>query len=125
MIEREINSANDNPLVDPETGALYRAGNFYGGHIARLLDTWKLDCAVMANWANALMAVLVDPNLDHPLSRLTIYGGGALVFGMSVHLHSAREWESMALAAGFASARVSPLNFTVLGPISLCVECFC
>jgi phenylalanine ammonia-lyase len=64
VIEREINSANDNPLVDPDTGALYQAGNFYGGHIARLLDTWKLDFAVMANWANALMAVVVDPRFN-------------------------------------------------------------
>jgi phenylalanine ammonia-lyase len=59
-VEREINSANDNPLIDPETGRLYKAGNFYGGHIARLLDTWKIDFAAMANWGNALMAVLVD-----------------------------------------------------------------
>ena len=67
LLEREINSANDNPLVDPETGALYRAGNFYGGHIARLLDTWKIDFAVMANWANALMAVLVDDKFNNGL----------------------------------------------------------
>ena len=67
VIEREINSANDNPLIDPETGALYRAGNFYGGHIARLLDTWKIDFAVMANWANALMAVLVDDRFNNGL----------------------------------------------------------
>ena len=67
LIEREINSANDNPLVDPETGTLYRAGNFYGGHIARLLDTWKIDFAVMANWANALMAVLVDDRFSNGL----------------------------------------------------------
>lgn len=59
-LEREINSANDNPLIDPVTGALYKAGNFYGGHIARLLDGWKIDFAAMANWANSLMAVLVD-----------------------------------------------------------------
>ncbi len=59
-IEREINSANDNPLIDPDTGVLYKAGNFYGGHIARMLDTWKLDFAAMANWGNSLMAVLVD-----------------------------------------------------------------
>src|SRR5216683_6007383 len=64
LIEREINSANDNPLLDPATGALYRAGNFYGGHIARLLDGWKIDFAVMANWANALMAVLVDDKFN-------------------------------------------------------------
>jgi len=63
-IEREINSANDNPLIDPDTGTLYKAGNFYGGHISRLLDTWKLDFAAMANWGNALMAVLVDDRFN-------------------------------------------------------------
>ncbi|MDQ6708637.1 MAG: aromatic amino acid ammonia-lyase, partial [Acidobacteriota bacterium] len=68
IIEREINSANDNPLVDPENGTIYRAGNFYGGHISRLLDTWKIDFAIMANWGNALMAVLVDDKFNHGLS---------------------------------------------------------
>ncbi|MBI1787589.1 MAG: aromatic amino acid lyase [Acidobacteria bacterium] len=67
VLEREINSANDNPLVDPDTGRLYLAGNFYGGHIARLLDTWKLDYAVMASWSNALMALLVDDKFSRGL----------------------------------------------------------
>jgi phenylalanine ammonia-lyase len=67
VLEREINSANDNPLIDPETGEMYKAGNFYGGHIARLLDTWKLDFAAMANWNNALMAVLVDDRFNSGL----------------------------------------------------------
>ena len=64
VVEREINSANDNPLIDPDTGDLYRAGNFYGGHIARLLDTLKLDFAIEGNWANALFAVLVDDKFN-------------------------------------------------------------
>jgi phenylalanine ammonia-lyase len=64
VIEREINSANDNPLIDPDTGVMYKAGNFYGGHIARLLDTWKIDFAVMGNWCNALMSVLVDDKFN-------------------------------------------------------------
>jgi len=64
VLEREINSANDNPLIDPETGMLYKAGNFYGGHIARMLDTWKIDYASMANWGNALMALLVDDRFN-------------------------------------------------------------
>jgi phenylalanine ammonia-lyase len=63
-IEREINSANDNPLIDPDTGVMYKAGNFYGGHIARLLDAWKIDFAVMGNWCNALMSVLVDDKFN-------------------------------------------------------------
>jgi phenylalanine ammonia-lyase len=64
VIEREINSANDNPLIDPDTGELYKAGNFYGGHIARLLDGWKIDFASMANWANSLIALLVDDRFN-------------------------------------------------------------
>jgi phenylalanine ammonia-lyase len=64
VLEREIDSANDNPLIDPETGVLYKAGNFYGGHIARLLDAWKLDLAAMGNWGNALMALLIDERFN-------------------------------------------------------------
>jgi phenylalanine ammonia-lyase len=67
MIEREINSANDNPLIDPDTGVMYKAGNFYGGHIARLLDTWKLDYAAMATWGNAIVALLVDDRFNDGL----------------------------------------------------------
>ncbi len=71
-IEREINSANDNPLIHPDTGEMYKAGNFYGGHIARLLDTWKIDFASMVNWENSLMALLVDDRFNGGLpSNLT------------------------------------------------------
>ncbi len=66
--------------------------------------------------------VLVDPNLDHPLARLTIYGGEALVFGMSVHLHSAKEWLSLCTEAGFSRANAEPLSAFALGPVSLLVE---
>jgi phenylalanine ammonia-lyase len=67
VVEREINSANDNPLIDPDTGRMYKAGNFYGGHMARLLDTWKIDFASMANWGNALVALLVDDRFNQGL----------------------------------------------------------
>lgn len=67
LIEREINAGDDNPLVDIETGDLYQAGNFYGGHIARFLDALKLDFAVMANRNNALIAVLVDEKFNRGL----------------------------------------------------------
>jgi len=67
VIEREINSANDNPLIDPATGELYKAGNFYGGHIARLIDGWKMDFAVMATWGNSIVALLVDDKFNHGL----------------------------------------------------------
>jgi phenylalanine ammonia-lyase len=67
VIEREINSANDNPLVDPQEGRVYHTGNFYGGHVARALDSWKIDCATLGNWLHALMAMLVDERFNNGL----------------------------------------------------------
>jgi histidine ammonia-lyase len=40
-VEIELNSVNDNPIVDPETGAVLHGGNFYGGHVAFAMDGLK------------------------------------------------------------------------------------
>ena len=66
-IEREINSANDNPLVDPHNGQVYHTGNFYGGHVARALDSWKIDLVTMGNWLHSLMAMIVDDRFNNGL----------------------------------------------------------
>ena len=66
-IEREINSVNDNPLVDPYEGRVYHTGNFYGGHIACALDSWKIGLATIGNWLHALMAMVVDDRFNHGL----------------------------------------------------------
>jgi phenylalanine ammonia-lyase len=66
-IEREINSTNDNPLVDPAEGRVYHTGNFYAGHVARALDSWKIDLATLGNWLHALMAMLVDDRFNNGL----------------------------------------------------------
>ncbi len=66
-LEREINSANDNPLIDPSEGRVYHTGNFYGGHVARTLDSWKIDLATMANWLHAIMSMLVDERFSNGL----------------------------------------------------------
>ena len=59
VVTREANSANDNPLVDPN-GDIHHGGNFYGGHIARTMDGLKLDLANLANWMHSLVALLLD-----------------------------------------------------------------
>ncbi|EJO50932.1 phenylalanine and histidine ammonia-lyase domain protein, partial [Burkholderia multivorans CF2] len=43
-IENELNSANDNPLVDPDDGCVLHGGNFYGDHIAFAMDALKTAC---------------------------------------------------------------------------------
>ena len=66
-LEREINSVNDNPLIEPNEGRVYFTGNFYGGHVARSLDSWKIDLATMGNWLHSLMALLVDDRFNNGL----------------------------------------------------------
>ena len=67
VAEREMNSVNDNPLIDAERDEVYHTGNFYGGHIARAMDGVKIDVANLANWAHCLMAMLMDPRFSNGL----------------------------------------------------------
>jgi phenylalanine ammonia-lyase len=67
VIEREANSVNDNPLIDPSTGRVYHTGNFYGAHIARSMDGLKLDLANLANWLHSVMALLMDERFSNGL----------------------------------------------------------
>src|SRR6185503_9530145 len=66
-IEREANSVNDNPLIDPDQDRVFHTGNFYGGHIALVMDGLKLDMANLANWTHSLMALLMDERFSNGL----------------------------------------------------------
>ncbi len=66
-VEREANSVNDNPLIDPDGERVLHSGNFYGGHIARAMDGLKLDLANLANWTHSLMAQLMDERFSNGL----------------------------------------------------------
>jgi phenylalanine ammonia-lyase len=90
VIEREMNSVNDNPLVDPHFRRVYHTGNFYGGHIARVMDGMKLDLANLANWISALMAMIVDPRFSNGLPpNLSVKPGLSSGFkGMQLSLTS-------------------------------------
>jgi len=67
VIEREANSVNDNPLIDPGSDRVYHTGNFYGAHIARAMDGLKLDLANLANWLHSIMALLMDGRFSNGL----------------------------------------------------------
>ena len=50
-VETEINSVNDNPIIDAENGNIHHGGNFYGGHVCFAMDGLK---NVVANVADLL-----------------------------------------------------------------------
>ncbi len=67
MIEIEINSANDNPLFDPETGDVLHGGHFYGGHIAFAMDSLKNLVANLADLMDRQFALLADTRFNNGL----------------------------------------------------------
>ncbi|HZT31619.1 MAG TPA: aromatic amino acid ammonia-lyase [Bryobacteraceae bacterium] len=67
VVEREANSVNDNPLIDPVSDRVYHTGNFYGGHIARAMDGLKLDLTNLANWLHSVLALLMDERFSNGL----------------------------------------------------------
>ncbi|MCL1967854.1 MAG: aromatic amino acid ammonia-lyase [Fibromonadales bacterium] len=60
LIETEMNSANDNPIIDPETESIFHGGHFYGGHIAFAMDSMKNILANIADLLDRQLAILVD-----------------------------------------------------------------
>ena len=67
LIENEINSANDNPIIDGAGEHVLHGGHFYGGHIALAMDTLKNTVANVADLLDRQMALLMDTKFNHGL----------------------------------------------------------
>jgi histidine ammonia-lyase len=67
FIENELNSANDNPIIDAENERVLHGGHFYGGHIAFAMDSMKTAVANLADLMDRQLAQLVDPKFNHGL----------------------------------------------------------
>jgi histidine ammonia-lyase len=67
MIENELNSANDNPIIDGEGQHVLHGGHFYGGHIAMVMDTMKTGVANLADLMDRQMALLMDRKFNNGL----------------------------------------------------------
>jgi histidine ammonia-lyase len=60
VLEIEVNGASDNPLVFPDQGDIVNGGNFYGGHVAFVLDGLKTAVANVGSLMERQMALLCD-----------------------------------------------------------------
>jgi histidine ammonia-lyase len=67
LIETEMNSANDNPIIDPETRSVFHGGHFYGGHICFAMDSLKNIVANLADLLDRQLALLVDYKFNRGL----------------------------------------------------------
>lgn len=64
VVEREINSATDNPLIFAEDDAVVSAGNFHGQPIALVLDYLAIALAELADVSERRIERMVNPALS-------------------------------------------------------------
>ena len=100
VLDIELNSATDNPLVFPEGGVadadvtatgggrVISGGNFHGEPIALALDFAKLAIAELGSISERRTALLVDPNLNGGLTPF-LAGASGLESGMMLYQYTA------------------------------------
>ncbi|MCK4840967.1 MAG: aromatic amino acid lyase [Methylococcales bacterium] len=96
FIENELNSANDNPIIDAEGEHVLHGGHFYGGHIAFAMDSMKTLVANLADLMDRQMAQLMDTKFNH---------------GLPANLSGAKEDQAM-LNHGFKAVQIAVSAWT-------------
>ncbi|MFW9767459.1 MAG: histidine ammonia-lyase [Candidatus Thorarchaeota archaeon] len=87
VIETELNSATDNPLVFSDDNTVVSGGNFHGQPIALAMDFLSIALAELANISERRINRLVNPHLSGLPAFLTTEGG--LESGMMIAQYTA------------------------------------
>ncbi len=68
VVETEMNSVSDNPLIDPDSGKFYQSGNFLGQYLGIAMDDLRRFIGLLAKHLDVQIASLVAPEFNHGLS---------------------------------------------------------
>lgn len=82
VLTQEINSANDNPIIDYQNGNIYHGGNFHGDYVSLEMDKLKIAITKLSMLAERQLNYLLNHNLNQKLSPFINLGKLGLNFGM-------------------------------------------
>jgi histidine ammonia-lyase len=82
VIENELNSVNDNPVVDHKNKNIFHGGNFHGDYVALEMDKLKLVVTKLSMLAERQLNFLMNPHLNKKLPAFTNAGKLGLNFGL-------------------------------------------
>lgn len=82
VLENEINSANDNPIVDVKSEQVYHGGNFHGDYIALEMDKLKIVITKLTMLAERQLNYLMNNKLNEILPPFVNLGVLGFNFGM-------------------------------------------
>jgi histidine ammonia-lyase len=98
VVEIEINSATDNPLIFPDENDVLSCGNFHGEPLALALDFLAIALAELANISERRIEAMLDPNFSELPPFLTMHAGVDSGFMVSQYTAAALVSENKVLA---------------------------
>ncbi|MGM0390579.1 MAG: HAL/PAL/TAL family ammonia-lyase [Bacteroidota bacterium] len=82
ILLEEVNSANDNPIIDVKRKQVYHGGNFHGDYVALEMDKLKLVVTKLSMLAERQLNYLLNNKLNNILPPFVNLGKLGLNFGM-------------------------------------------
>lgn len=82
ILEEEINSANDNPIIDVKKKHVYHGGNFHGDYISLEMDKLKLVITKLTMLSERQLNYLLNSKLNEILPPFVNLGTLGFNFGM-------------------------------------------
>lgn len=82
VLEEELNSACDNPIVDPDTENVYHGGNFHGDYVSLEEDKVKIGVVRLAMLAERQLNYLLHDRINGLLPPFLNMGTPGLNYGM-------------------------------------------
>lgn len=82
VLEDEVNSVNDNPVIDHERENVYHGGNFHGDYVALAMDKLKIVITKLTMLSERQLNYLLNDKLNQKLSPFINLGKLGLNFGL-------------------------------------------
>lgn len=82
VLEDEVNSANDNPVIDHEKEMVYHGGNFHGDYVALAMDKLKIVITKLSMLSERQLNYLLNDKLNQKLPPFINLGKLGLNFGL-------------------------------------------
>lgn len=82
VLENEVNSVNDNPVIDHERENVYHGGNFHGDYISLEMDKMKMVITKLSMLAERQLNYLLNDKLNQKLPPFINLGQLGLNFGI-------------------------------------------
>ncbi|GAA4775229.1 MULTISPECIES: HAL/PAL/TAL family ammonia-lyase [Flavobacterium] len=82
VLENEINSANDNPIIDVKNKHVYHGGNFHGDYISLEMDKLKIVVTKLTMLAERQLNYLLNSKINEILPPFVNLGTLGFNFGM-------------------------------------------